>query len=138
MEFEKLEEIPVNLLKSVIEEEYHISAQNIIQLGGYSNRTFQIKENNGQEFIARVAHPHKTEWQLNNEIYVLTQLHEKEYHDCPKVIDSVNNTKFSYLNFKTKKCRLQVFKYIPGFVKYNWEERCSKADLQTIFTYLPT
>lgn len=137
MELEKLEDIPTHLLKSVLEEDYHISVQVIIQLGGYSNRTFQVKDNNGKEFIARVATPHKTEVQLNNEVHVLTELYKKGYDACPKVVDTINTTKFSYLNFKTKKCPLQVFGFIPGTVKYSWEERCSKADLQSIFTYLP-
>lgn len=137
MEFEKVEEIPTHLLKSILEEDYRIPVQDIIQLGGYSNRTFQVKENNGKEFIARVATPHKTEAQLTSEVHVLSELHKNGYHACPKVVDTVKGTKFNYLNFKTKKCPIQVFEFIPGTVKYSWEERCSKSDVQTIFGNLP-
>lgn len=136
MKFEKLENIPTQLLKSTLEMEYQIFAEDIIKLGGYSNRTFHVKETSGTQFIARVANPLKTDWQLNNESYLLTQLHKKEYHTCPKVIDTINGISFTYFPFNAKKFPLQVFKYITGSVNYRWEERCSKADIHTIFTQL--
>ncbi|PTB97386.1 hypothetical protein C9994_03095 [Marivirga lumbricoides] len=137
MKFEELKDIPIHLLKSTLEVEYLIFAKDIIQLGGYSNRTFHIKENSGKEFIARVANPLKNEVQLNNENYVLTQLHQKGYHNCPAVIGTVSALSFSYLIVDKSRYPLQVFEFIPGSVNYGWEERCSGADLLTIFTHLP-